>query len=208
MRTRASRSRNGPRTSIRASEPQQTSVKGHHRATRAAASPASALVSAFSPVPGPTSGFDEVFRPNGALRAPYKNVAPLLHKRTKGHMANIQARTLRDFRGDNVLLGIPRMLSVAENQQLRQGVEQRAKAIRAFLNDHYSGEKRYLREKAIPDYVIDRILERSTESELHRYIDAEKLSFWYGPDVVRGPSGQFYVIEDNPGHVGVWATYQ
>lgn len=165
------------------------------------------------------------------------------------------------------------MLSNAEHSTIVAGVQQRAKAIYAFLEDHYSGRRpSYLQNKIIPRYppspspsqhvcpefleashssnlpcpktsfrqesshnfrlspavsatcegafptqsplfhfftclprkVIKAITSRSEERRKFQVAPKGNWSFWYGPDIVRGGDGQFYICEDNLGYVGGW----
>jgi len=95
------------------------------------------------------------------------------------------------------------MLSQAEHQFLVTGVDQRARAMSAFFKDHYSGSKPlYQRNKVIPKKVIVQMLRRSSEETVGKVFPVNHWGFWYGPDIIRGPDGAFYVCEDNIGYVG------
>ena len=45
---------------------------------------------------------------------------------------------------------------------------------------------------------------RSAEQKMSSLMSTvlDKWGFWYGPDILRGPDGAFYVCEDNLGYVG------
>ncbi len=85
---------------------------------------------------------------------------------------------------------------------VQKGVAQRARAIKAFLQDHFSGNKKYLQEKIIPESVIKGIIERNLEEDWIKYIKPQDINFSYGPDTIRASDGSFRVIEDNPGFIG------
>ncbi|MBC7741897.1 MAG: circularly permuted type 2 ATP-grasp protein [Bdellovibrionaceae bacterium] len=107
------------------------------------------------------------------------------------------------FQGDNALDPMPRIISANEyDKKLKAGVQQRADALRAFLQDHYSGKKSYLAAGIISKEMIDRIIDRHHESGFEGKIDPNNISFMYGPDIIRDRQGQFRVVEDNPGWIG------
>jgi uncharacterized circularly permuted ATP-grasp superfamily protein len=110
-------------------------------------------------------------------------------------------QSLKDFKGDNALHPLPRMITEYEFQTLRKGTEQRGTALRKFLQDHYSGNKTYL-DKVIPKNVIDRILKRTGDHHFDGKIPPEQIAFPYGPDIIRNPQGQWVVLEDNVGYIG------
>ncbi|MEE2961962.1 MAG: circularly permuted type 2 ATP-grasp protein [Myxococcota bacterium] len=147
-------------------------------------------------------GYDEIYASNGTVRDPYRGVVSVLEKQTIAQMDNFRKRSLADFHGDNILIPVPRMLGKSEIHQLRTGVQQRAKAIRAFLSDYYSGTKSYQSGNVIPESLLQKIIKRSNESGIEKWTDGSNMGFWYGPDIIRGPNGDFRIIEDNPGHVG------
>ena len=147
-------------------------------------------------------GYDEVYTPRGSVRAPYANILPLLEKRTIGQVSKFEKRTLKDFHGDNVVVTVPRILTQSENRTLRAGVTQRAKAIYAFLQDYYSGKMSFLQGDVIPKSVLTQIIDRAGEGPVKDWLKPEDIGFFYGPDLIRGPKGNFYIIEDNLGYVG------
>lgn len=145
--------------------------------------------------------FDELYDKNGKLRPQYLILEPYLENATPQQMRAFIKRSKKSFLKDNALYPVPRILTKDEYVLLRQGVEQRAKALRAFLQDHYS-ERRYLREGVIPGDVVDRIVFRNGNSGYDGLVWPEQIRFMYGPDIVRGADGKFYVIEDNVGFLG------
>ena len=148
------------------------------------------------------SGYDEVFSPRGSVRSPYEGIVQVLQNRTVGQMQRFRERSLVEFHGDNVLVPVPRMLRKEEIETLRNGVQQRGRALRAFLDDYYSGTKSYRRAGLIPESVLQEILKRNNEDGLDKWLDSSQLGFWYGPDIIRDSRGEFRIIEDNPGYVG------
>ena len=158
---------------------------------QASSKPSSALV-----------GYDEVFTPDGGVRAPYATIVPLLEKRTLGQVSRFEKQTLKDFHGDRAVVTVPRVLSQTENGTLRTGVAQRAKAVTAFLKDYYSGKKSFIKGNVIPEAVLEQIIARASEGPVKGWLNPEDIGFFYGPDLIRGPDGKFFIIEDNLGYVG------
>lgn len=146
--------------------------------------------------------FNEVFDQTGAVRPKYKNIYNLYKNLSEDQKRTIMQLTSVDFKGDNMVHPLPRILDQVEYQTLKKGVEQRGKAISLFLKDHYSGQKNYLKNHIIPEEIINQVIERNGESAWAQYLKPENISFWYGPDIIRDPHGDFRVIEDNPGFIG------
>ncbi len=156
-------------------------------------------------------GFDEVYGTtgdNGQVRPVYRGVIELYKSLSDEQKRELQEKSLKDFQGDNALLMLPRVLAEDEYATIQAGVNQRSQALRAFLKDHYSGKKKYLKDGIIPKDVLTRIINRSHEADWEENIKPENLNFWYGPDIIRGPptedfpEGRFLVVEDNPSFIG------
>lgn len=154
----------------------------------------------FSPVS--QQPYDEVFDKQQQVRPHYREVVSILSHYSNWQVKRMQELSYKDFGADNQLFAIPRILTRSEFSFLQDGVTQRARALRAFLQDHYSGEKRYLRHKIIASATIRRILSRYHEENLDAWQDPNSIGFLYGPDIVRGPEGDFFVVEDNLGYLG------
>eukprot|EP00427_Karlodinium_veneficum_P021705 CAMPEP_0169100874 /NCGR_PEP_ID=MMETSP1015-20121227/21324_1 /TAXON_ID=342587 /ORGANISM="Karlodinium micrum, Strain CCMP2283" /LENGTH=919 /DNA_ID=CAMNT_0009161853 /DNA_START=41 /DNA_END=2800 /DNA_ORIENTATION=+ len=169
-----------------------------------------------------SKAFNEVRGPRGKCRPAYASVVEIMEKvmegdRKKGlrRIDDFPVVSLKDFRGDNRLYHIPRMLTKAETDMLVKGIAQRAKAAREFIldmNRSRSVEKMAcIQNKALPEDVFRRIAARAAHVSTSDLVDKSKASslywnLWYGPDIIRGPdengSSQFYVVEDNFGYVG------
>jgi len=149
--------------------------------------------------------YDEICDPSGTIRTPYLVIIQEIKKIQNSDPDRIRGfpeKSLRDFKKDNSLYHIPRMLSVEEHHTIRAGVDQRARTIAAFLQDHYSTEKHlYQQHKVIPRKVIRQMVVRNNEQKVDK-VFPNHWAFWYGPDIIRGPDGSFYVCEDNIGYVG------
>ncbi|PIP93156.1 MAG: hypothetical protein COW00_04065 [Bdellovibrio sp. CG12_big_fil_rev_8_21_14_0_65_39_13] len=155
--------------------------------------------------------FDEIYGTSGderVVRPVYRGIVEIYDRMSAEEKEKFYKETLSEFSGDNTLLPLPRVLEEAEYDYLKEGVEQRGAAIRAFLVDHYSGKKSYAKSGVVPQTVIDRIVTRSHEQLWPGKVNINALNFWYGPDIIRGPptkefpEGRFYVVEDNPGFIG------
>lgn len=145
--------------------------------------------------------YNEVFDANKQLRPQYREVWRIYQSMSEPERKDFLAKSLKDFRGDNALSPLPRLLTEAEYSELRKGVEQRAKALQLFLEDHYMGRKSYL-NKIIPEEVMNRILSRTAEYLYEGEIDSSRIAFPYGPDIIRDRAGVWRVLEDNPGFIG------
>lgn len=146
--------------------------------------------------------YDEIFDAQGEVRPHYRDVLPLYLKKTEDELAAIRKGTLKDFRGDNALSAMPRIMTQSEYNQLKLGVEQRGKALLLFLQDYYSGEKSYAKANLIPEDVLQRIVNRSGEAGYRGQLKPELIRFMYGPDVIRDADGVFRVLEDNTNFLG------
>lgn len=146
----------------------------------------------------PSRAYDEVHDSTGAPRPAYRDVYPLISRLTARQSLAQMLRSQQMFRGDNRLNPWPRILTRTEYETLKKGVEQRAKALRRFLEDHYSGQRSY--QQIIPKHLVDRIMARTHEAGIK--LRPDQIAFPYGPDVMRAVDGKFYVIEDNPGFIG------
>jgi uncharacterized circularly permuted ATP-grasp superfamily protein len=136
----------------------------------------------------------------GYLRPQYRAVLPLLTRLNPERMEEAKVESQLAYDGDNAQHPIPRILTESEMQRLRKGVEQRGTALQRFLADHYSGKKTY--RHIIPEEVVEKIIRRTSEQFYEKKMKGAAISFPYGPDLMRAPSGEFMVVEDNLGFVG------
>jgi len=145
--------------------------------------------------------FDEIRDARGEIRPHYRQIWPLFEGLSSARRARFRRESLEDFRGDNALSPLPRVLTAAEYDELKRGVEQRGVALRKFLEDHYSGQKTYL-GTVIPEEIMRRILRRTGEDLYEGQVDPKRIFFPYGPDIIRDADGTWRVLEDNPGFIG------
>ncbi|GIL16678.1 MAG: hypothetical protein BroJett040_04290 [Oligoflexia bacterium] len=147
--------------------------------------------------------FNELMDDHGNLRPQYEKIYPAWSKISPKKQEQFLIQSKHAFKGDNSLDPLPRILTGAEyDQQLKPGVEQRAKALLAFLQDHYSGKKSYQKANIFPPHVLKRIIQRANESQFENVLNPNDIAFVYGPDIIRDTNGTWRVIEDNPGFIG------
>lgn len=157
----------------------------------------------FSTAWSQTNYFNEIFGANGEVRPYYREVYQAWNGMSEKQKEKYLVDSRKAFLGDNALDPMARVIPGDEyDKVLKAGVEQRGLAIRMFLQDHYSRQKLYAQKNVIPEAVIERLLERNQESAYAGQIPPEIISFMYGPDIIRDASGQWRVIEDNPGFIG------
>lgn len=148
--------------------------------------------------------YDEIRDTDGQVRPQYEPLKRYLETaKERDHRAFLK-RSLEAFEGDNPLSPVPRMIDAKEFEFISQAVNQRARALLAFLKDHY-GAKTYRTVNLVPQAVVERALMRSGETGYQGQIQPEHIAFLYGPDIVRaeheGKLG-WYILEDNTGYVG------
>ena len=155
--------------------------------------------------------FDEMLLPDGSVRAPYSEFCEWYgaqdasRLRTKARDAeNFFRRTGITFAvyGDEEASErlipfdiVPRIISGREWARLSRGIEQRVRAINAFLHDIYHRQE-ILRAGRIPVALIAK-----NEAFLPQMIGMDPPGGIYthiiGVDIVRTGPDQFYVLEDN-----------
>eukprot|EP00011_Vannellida_sp_DIVA3-517-6-12_P007134 CAMPEP_0114625128 /NCGR_PEP_ID=MMETSP0168-20121206/11114_1 /TAXON_ID=95228 ORGANISM="Vannella sp., Strain DIVA3 517/6/12" /NCGR_SAMPLE_ID=MMETSP0168 /ASSEMBLY_ACC=CAM_ASM_000044 /LENGTH=707 /DNA_ID=CAMNT_0001836407 /DNA_START=22 /DNA_END=2143 /DNA_ORIENTATION=+ len=149
--------------------------------------------------------FDELYKSNGKPRGAYAGVLHVL-KRLEGSAPEridaFPAQSLKDFEKDNSLYHLPRMLTPKQHQRLYRGVRQRGRALQQFVCDFYSSERKFMKAKIIPGKLLKEIIRRNLDMGMMKVFQTDSWSFWYGPDIIRGPDGSFYCCEDNAGYCG------
>lgn len=162
--------------------------------------------------------YDEVLRCDGQFREAYHSLMPALQHIEARRKTAFEKVSRAAFKGEYSVYHVPRMLTQDESTVLVAGVAQRGRALRALLQDvHRSGfGRRSAQPSPLPAGLLKRLMARSAERKACKllsrpgdkhtdaYLDVESLywSVWYGPDVIKGPDGAWYVVEDNLVYVG------
>lgn len=146
--------------------------------------------------------YDEIFDAEGKVRPHYEDIWRVYLRIQQPQMERFRSVSREDFRGDNALSPLPKVMTESEYKELERGVDQRARAALAFLEDHYSGRRTYT--SFLPPDVMGRIMERAGETGHATALGgiASQMRFPYGSDLIRGANGKFYEIEFNSGFVG------
>ena len=162
------------------------------------------------PVEGPI-GFDEMWGRDSVVRAPYNELAAWLDQIPSGVLDQRRREAELVFRRIGITFAvygetdaqerlipfdvIPRILSSAEWDRLRRGLEQRVRAINLFIKDIYS-RREILRAGIVPeDMVFQNPVFRPEMNGLK--VPHDLYVFIAGIDVVRVDAETFYVLEDN-----------
>jgi hypothetical protein len=168
-----------------------------------------------------TPPYDEVFALDGVRRPPYAELQRRLG-RDPLRPGAAAWRRLRDhpLRDDARLLPVPWVLDAGEYEAVVQaGIAQRARALQLFFADLVLGPQRFLAERFLTRTRLETILRSEGTSlarlrALWRGHAREEIRFVYGPDLMRGPDGQWLLLEDNVGCVGgaadghfAWSLY-
>src|SRR5207253_1693243 len=110
---------------------------------------------------GAEAYYDELRDGSGKLRPQYEEIYPLYAELKPLEKEKIEELTRAALEGDNAIHALPRIFTAQEfDNVIRPGVEQRARALRAFLQDYYSGTHRYSRAGIVKKSVVDAIIKR------------------------------------------------
>jgi uncharacterized circularly permuted ATP-grasp superfamily protein len=160
----------------------------------------------------PMSGFfDEMHDAHGAARGPYRAFSDWYESETPGELRAKSREAEAFFRLTGITFNVygeaeaqerlipfdivPRIISAREWSRLSRGIEQRVRAINAFLHDLYHRQE-ILRAGRIPVEAVAR-----NEAFMARMIGVDPPGGIYthivGIDLVRTGPDQFYVLEDN-----------
>jgi uncharacterized circularly permuted ATP-grasp superfamily protein len=155
--------------------------------------------------------FDEMYAHGGAVRPPYRLIEQWLESRGRGELQQIANEAETIFRrlgitfavyGANEAIErlipfdiIPRIISAAEWRHLERGIEQRVRALNAFLHDIYHRQE-IVRAGRVPEDLIirnDAFCPQMIGHDPARNVYAHII----GVDLVRVAENEFYVLEDN-----------
>ncbi|MCA0918917.1 circularly permuted type 2 ATP-grasp protein [Pseudooceanicola nanhaiensis] len=155
--------------------------------------------------------FDEMMNPGGDARPPYSNYADWFSGEDPKSLLKKSAEAEAFFRRIGITFNVygqseaderlipfdivPRIISASEWRQLERGIEQRVRAINAFLADIYHRQE-ILKAGRIPPEIIS-----GNEAYLPQMVGVTPPGGVYthivGTDLVRTGENEFYVLEDN-----------
>ena len=157
------------------------------------------------------AAFDEMLGPDGAARGPYGDFADWFAAAQPDHLRSKAQEAEAFFRKTGITFNVygsddaderlipfdivPRIVSAREWRRLSRGIEQRVRAINAFLHDIYHRQE-ILRAGRIPTAMI-----AQNEAFLPKMVGVDPPGGIYthiiGTDIVRTGPDEFYVLEDN-----------
>lgn len=166
------------------------------------------LLANYSPLNGT---YDEYFEATDSPRPTLANLTKLLNElgesefRLRQKLADeafmlggITFSVYSDNRGVEKIFPfdlIPRAVSMTEWQKVERGLIQRIQALNMFLKDIYH-DKKILKDKKVPSYIIEKSKGYLSEVEGIMPIGGVYVHI-AGIDLIRGPDGDFVVLEDN-----------
>jgi uncharacterized circularly permuted ATP-grasp superfamily protein len=157
------------------------------------------------------TAFDEMLRADGSARTPYAEFAEWFSGEAPDHLHRKATEAEAFFRKTGITFNVygaeeaderlipfdivPRIVSAREWRRLSKGIEQRVRAINAFLHDIYHRQE-ILRAGRIPRSLIS-----ENEAFLPKMVGVDPPGGIYthiiGTDIVRTGPDEFYVLEDN-----------
>ncbi len=155
--------------------------------------------------------FDEMNVPDGGVRAGYEAISEWLKQAPRELLVNRKLEAEHFFRrigitfnvyGDNQgterLIPfdiVPRVLTATEWQKLVRGLEQRVKALNAFIADSY-GDREIVAAGIVPEELI--LQNPAFQPEMTHFTPPGGIHVHIaGIDIVRVDADTFYVLEDN-----------
>ncbi|MBY6084061.1 circularly permuted type 2 ATP-grasp protein [Ruegeria arenilitoris] len=155
--------------------------------------------------------FDEMFNGDGSLRGPYEEIGRWFNAEDVSRLRAKQREAEEVFRLTGITFNVygkteaeerlipfdivPRVISGREWQRLERGIEQRVRAINAFLHDIYHRQE-IVRAGRVPAEMI-----ASNEAFLPQMLGVSPPGQVYthvvGVDLVRTGPDEFFVLEDN-----------
>src|SRR3569833_3158258 len=160
---------------------------------------------------GETSPFDEMHNADGSVREPYRELDAWLREQPEQALGLMAAAAEGIFRRMGITFAvygsseaieksipfdvIPRIISAMEWRRLAKGIEQRVRALNAFLHDIYHRQE-ILKAGRVPEKLI---INNSAFCPEMMGLDPARgiYSHIIGVDIVRVGPDDFYVLEDN-----------
>ena len=158
-----------------------------------------------------TAAFDEMLGLGGEVRAPYRLLDEWLKTMPRAELKRSHREAERLFRRNGVTFAvyggqeanerlipfdvIPRIFSAAEWRRLAAGIEQRVRAINAFIHDVYHRQE-ILRAGIVPANLI--LANSAFVPEMMGFSPpCGVYAHVIGVDIVRVGENEFFVLEDN-----------
>ena len=150
---------------------------------------------------------DEMFRPDGTVRPPYRGIATALKQLSPADMQARLDALGRAFIDEGVTFSlsgterpfpldpIPRVIGSSEWTRLEVGIAQRVKALEMFLDDVY-GEQAILTDGVLPRRLINSCEHFHRQAAGVRPPNGVRIHV-AGIDLIRDETGEFRVLEDN-----------
>lgn len=158
-----------------------------------------------------TSDYDEMFGSNGEIREPYRDYHDWISAEDPAQLLRKSAEAETFFRRTGITFNVygdaqnterlipfdvvPRIVSAREWSRLARGIEQRVRAINAFLHDIYHRQE-IIRAGRVPERLIaensafePKMIGVSPPGGVYTHI--------VGIDLVRTGDNEFFVLEDN-----------
>ena len=160
---------------------------------------------------GETTPFNEMHNADGSVREPYRILSEWLNEQPSQALGLMSSDAEAIFRRLGITFAvygsgegaeklipfdiIPRIISAMEWRRLSKGIEQRVRALNAFLYDIYHRQE-ILRAGRIPEKLI---LQNSAFAPEMMGLEPARgiYSHIIGVDIVRVGPDDFYVLEDN-----------
>lgn len=166
------------------------------------------LLSGYTPPPGT---YDELALAGGAPRPDHKRVVDLIAGCGAQEIERAHARAADLLRRQGVTFGVyadargtekifpfcpvPRLVSATDFAHLERGLEQRLRALSAFLDDVY-GDQRILAQGVVPAELVLGAKHYMPQLRHIKPCGGVRIHI-AGIDLVRGGDGTFRVLEDN-----------
>ncbi len=155
--------------------------------------------------------FDEMRGVDGAVRAPYSEIHAWLEAMPRAEMKKNHREAEQLFRRSGITFAvggatdanerlipfdlIPRIFSAQEWRRLSAGIEQRVRALNAFIHDIYHRQE-IIRAGRVPAHLI--LGNSAFVPEMMGMTPARSVyAHVIGIDIVRVGENEFYVLEDN-----------
>jgi uncharacterized circularly permuted ATP-grasp superfamily protein len=159
----------------------------------------------------PGSFFDEMFEPSGQIRTHYDRLYQRYSELTPEEFERKRAAADNSFLNQGITFTVynndegterifpfdllPRIVPLAEWQQIERGLVQRITALNLFLQDVYH-EQRIIGDKVVPREIVESAVHFRPE---FMGVDVPKGIYIHicGTDLIRDSDGRYLVLEDN-----------